>query len=804
VDLRGAFVRAFERQWERSVELKRMKVRLLPELGLHAYGVRIGEAETFGVEPFVHAEEMYCGLKLGSLLRGRVECARLHLVRPSVNLVRNRKGAWNLAQWAEGDARSWPVLSAEGAQINFKQGAEKKVYALANAQFTLERGRDAWQLRLEAHPFRTDRHLTEPGRIKLTSTLGRAATESGARHVEVSWELQRGALSQWFAFVTGRELALRATLSLRGHLAGTVRNFLLAGEFTLEDLRRWDLLPGRPVPRWYGQYEFQFSTPARTLEIVRAEVRSERTTLRARGRVRDIFDPALWDVEVTSPALALDELLAQYSTLKANVSPQSRLDGSAWLTAKLTGPLSRWTAVLALPEAARWKVPGVGEAVRIEPAEMRWQRGQLKLRPLRLMFPGERSLELSGRLMRRGSAWVARIESQAPALELEHLVAAARSLGWSLWGGTEWRGTAQVALAWRGELRKWEERRRYGSVELHGVRFHPSAVNQPLLIEMARAEFTDRGLCVTPLRLRLGEATVTGTLERRRPDLPWAMNLSVDRLAVDEIDALVNPERGRGLLRSLMGSPTRSTTAWDSFQAQGHVEVASLAAGPFALSRLHTDLEWSERRLRLKRLRFRSLGGKFRGSLEGNFRARPPAYRVAGNLKQIDLNQLLEAGTGLGKFFSGTLGADVALQTAGQRPAELRRNLEGTMAVVGTDAILTHINLLGAMRAAARMSPEESDAEPRTILQSLAGEFRLANGWVRCEAARLVVDTAGLELSGEVGFDGRLNLRVEGEPLLVADIEPPPAHSELFTSVFEIQGHLREPIVRLATARARR
>ncbi|MFQ5817387.1 MAG: AsmA family protein [Terriglobia bacterium] len=802
--LRGAVVRAFERQWGRSVQLNRVEARLFPEPGLHAYGVRIGEAEAFGAEPFVQAEEVHCRLKLSSLVRGRVECARLHLVRPSLNLVRNRRGGWNLAQWAEGNAGSWPALSAEEARINFKQGAEKKVYALANAHFTWAARRDAWHLNLEAQPFRSDRRLTEAGRIRLTGTLGRIPDETGSLPIELAWDFDRAALSQWFAFATGRELAVRATVSLHGRSAGTWRSLLLAGEFTLEDLRRRDMLPGRAVPRWRGQYEFRFSGPTRTLEIVHAAVGSEHTTIRVRGRIEDLFDPARWDVEVRSPSLALDELLAQYGALKANVSQQARLDGTAQLSAKLTGRPSRWTATLALPEAAQWKVPGVGEPVRVEPVEIRWQRGQLQVRPLRLVFPGERILELRGRLVRWQSVWFARIESHAPELELEHLVAAARSLGWSLWGETQWRGPAQVAVVWRGDLRAWRERRRHGSVELRGVRFHPPAVNQPLQIATARVEFTGRGVRVTPLTLQLGEATVTGTLERTRPDLPWRIRLSVDRLALEEIDALVNPNRARGLLRSLIGSPARSTTAWSAFAAQGHVEVASLTAGPFSLSRLHTDLEWNERRLRLTRLRFRSLGGRFRGSFAGDFRARPPAYRIAGNLKQIDLKQLLRAGTGLGQFFFGSLGADVALQTAGKRPAELRRNLQGSVAVVVTDATLTHINLLGAMRAAAGMLPEGSDAEPKTTLASLAGEFRLANRRVRCEGARLVVDTAALEVSGEVDFAGRLNLRVQGEPLLVADIEPPPTHRQLFTSRFEIRGHLRAPVVRLAAARARR
>lgn len=796
VDLRGSVARAFEDQWGRPVELSRVEARLLPEPGLRGYGVKIGEAEAFGAEPFVQAEEVDCRLQLRPLLRGRVECARIHLVRPSLNLVRNHEGAWNLAQWAQRGGVAWPVLSAEEARINVKQGTEKKVYALTDTRFVLETRPDAWQLSLEAHPFRSDRQLAEIGSIKLIASLGRVA-DTASVPVDVSWEFERGSLSQWYAFATGRDLPLRADVALRGRVTGTWRELLLAGEFTLEDLHRWDLIPGRPLPRWRGQYEFRFFGLAHDLEIVRAELRSEHSAVGVRGRIGAVFGKTDWDVEVAAPALALDELLAQYSALKANVSPATRLEGAARFTAKLAGPTSRWKAALALEKAGRWRLSGLRESVRVEPFELRWEQGRLELRPLRFVFPGERSLEVSGRLVPQGASWLARIEAHAPELELEYAVAAARALGWDLWGETRWQGRAQVALEWRSDARAWQEWRCRGILELHGMSFQPRALNRALRIEAARVEYAGRAIRVMPLTVQLAEATLTGTLERARPEAPWLMNLSVDRLTLNELDALVNPERARDLLGALMGSPTPSTEAWDPLQAKGRVEVESLQAGPFHLAQFQADAEWRQRRLLLTQLRFRSLGGQFRGSLQGDFRARLPAYRLAGNAKQIDLNQLLRAGTRLGEFFSGNLGADVMLQTAGRGSRDLRRNLQGIVAGVVTDGTLRNINLLGAMRAAAGMPPEETDAQPRTALQSLGGEFHLANRRVRCQRAQMVVDGAALELSGEVDFEGRLNLRLRGEPLLVAGVEPTPAHRQLFTSGFEIRGHLREPVVRL-------
>jgi len=100
----------------------------------------------------LRAQQVIAALRLSSLLRGRLEISSLSLTEPSLNLVRNGEGHWNLenllarssaiAVAPTGKARSehrpgFPYIEADRGRINFKIGQEKKPYALTDADFAL-------------------------------------------------------------------------------------------------------------------------------------------------------------------------------------------------------------------------------------------------------------------------------------------------------------------------------------------------------------------------------------------------------------------------------------------------------------------------------------------------------------------------------------------------------------------------------------------------------------------------------------------------------------------------------------------
>ncbi len=129
-------------------------------------------------------------MRLSSLLRGRLEIARLSLTEPSLNLVRDREGRWNLESLLERAARTpvaptakartevrpgFPYIEAEHGRINFKSGPEKKAYTLTEANFAVwQDSENAWGMRLKAQPMRTDFNLSDTGVFEVEGSWQRA------------------------------------------------------------------------------------------------------------------------------------------------------------------------------------------------------------------------------------------------------------------------------------------------------------------------------------------------------------------------------------------------------------------------------------------------------------------------------------------------------------------------------------------------------------------------------------------------------------------------------------------------------
>ena len=92
------------RPW-RKVAIDNVRLRLLPRPGFDLEGLVIYDDPAFSAEPMIRAQEVSAAIRFRSLLRGRLEIATLSATEPSINLVRNSEGRWNLASLLERNAQ---------------------------------------------------------------------------------------------------------------------------------------------------------------------------------------------------------------------------------------------------------------------------------------------------------------------------------------------------------------------------------------------------------------------------------------------------------------------------------------------------------------------------------------------------------------------------------------------------------------------------------------------------------------------------------------------------------------------------
>ena len=245
----------------RPVHLDNATLHLLPVPGLTLSNLVVSEDPAFGAEPTIRANTVEATLRLGSLWRRRVEFSTVRFVEPSVNLVRNAQGRWNLAdvllhashvdtaptvQRSAGPAPRFPYIEATGGRVNIKLGEDKLPFSLTDADFALWLPTaNQWRIRLQAQPARTDTSIDDPGVVRFEGSLRRAETVPGIPlNLSISWH--DAPLGEASRLMTGNDMGWRGTLNLDATVSGTLSEARLQTKLTLGGLRRAEFAPAQP------------------------------------------------------------------------------------------------------------------------------------------------------------------------------------------------------------------------------------------------------------------------------------------------------------------------------------------------------------------------------------------------------------------------------------------------------------------------------------------------------------------------------------------------------------------------------
>lgn len=246
----------------RPVHLDNITLNLLPLPSFTLENFVVDEDPTFGAEPIIRANTVTARLRASSLWRRRVEFSTISFQEPSVNLVHNPDGKWNLdsillqasrvssaptSNKHPGPAPRFPYIEATGARINLKLGQEKTPFSLTDTNFALwlpDPGQ--WRFRLKGVPTRTDTDVSDTGRIELEASLGRAATLANVPlNLHAIW--RSPPLGQTSRLLTGSDAGLRGEMALTAEAAGTVGQAMLHTHLHLTNLRRDQFVPDHPL-----------------------------------------------------------------------------------------------------------------------------------------------------------------------------------------------------------------------------------------------------------------------------------------------------------------------------------------------------------------------------------------------------------------------------------------------------------------------------------------------------------------------------------------------------------------------------
>jgi len=797
--LKGRVASSLSAALGRQVSVGSITLRLLPRPGFDLSNVTIDDDPAFSVEPMLHADAVTASLRLSSLWRRRVEIASLSFQAPSVNLVRDQQGRWNvgaLLQRAQqiptaptskvtSESRPrFPYLEANDARINFKVGLEKKAYGLAEGDVALWlAAEDEWHIRMEARPIRSDRNLHDTGTMQLEGTFQRAS-DPRQTPLNLAVSIQNGQLGQLSEFVYGRDRGWRGGLDAAATVAGTPADLQLTLEATLDDFRRYDITgsdSARIRARCTARYSDTAETP-HSLNAIDCRVPAGNGEVTARGSVQDIFRIPRYDLSIAVSHLPGSVLASAARRMKKGVIADLSASGeaNAAFTIKSVagsdaspviaggGALRniRITSRLIKPDFLLGDVQFSLDRNDAKPAKRGKRDAQaagapsdttlrisstrlpLGLSPNRVLFlegvihPTDFSLSLRGQT------------------DLERAIPVVQALGFEV-PRAEISGIADVNVVANGVGRGFPAPWLEGKVSLTGFKARGGGLPAPVNVDYGTVDFTRERA-----ELWMQEATLTGSSIRTHGTVsfsqgcgletcPVRFSLASNELRLDDLNSLVagshdHPWYSFGKRDNQSGGVSQS--------GEGNISIGRLFVKTAAFNGFSAFVHFGEGKLDLTNITTDVGSGKHLGELHATFTGDEPQYDVAGTVSNASLDSL---GSSLwptswraSPVHGGTLDAKYRLRLTGRDAATLFKSAEGAADLSWRSGTFTGHAGNGAAQVLAVKEFSDHVSWTDGTLHVLPAVIKTANG--------------SFDISGTFARTYDLRVLSGGKPMLVA------------------------------------
>ena len=781
--LRARIVNSISLALGRQVDVAAVNLRLLPRPGFELENFVIHDDPAFSAEPMLRAQEVTASLRIISLLRGRLEISRLNLTEPSLNLVRNKEGHWNLENLIERTAKiavaptskakterrpGFPYIEADRGRINFKFGAEKKPYALTEADFALwQDSENAWGMRLKAQPVRTDFNLSDTGMVSVSGSWQRAAS---LRDTPLQFSLQwdRAQLGQVTKLTYGNDKGWRGGLKVSATLTGTPANLAIVTAASVEDFRRYDIFGGGDL-RLAIACDGHYSTVDRVLSEVGCNAPVGDGTVTLAGRVDHPFSSRNYDFALTARDLPIQSLisLARHAkqgvpddliaaghlngTVKLRHGADSQLSEVAWEGKGETSGFEVESKVTKT-ELVLGKVPlSVSPVADSKSATTRQIVASpletcLVVGPFNLPLGRPAPAVLRGWASRSGYGFAVRGDAQ-----LQRVLQVARTVGIPA-PQTAAEGLAKIDLQIAGVWSGFAAPRATGKAQLRSIRADVRGLNAPLEIASANLTLAADQVSVQNLTAAIADTSWQGSLTLPRPcaapeSCSVHFDLHADEIATDRLNQLINPHVRKQPWYGFLSSSAAGVPYLLTVHAMGKLTVDHVVVRKLIGNRVSANVELNKGKLRVSDLRGDVLGGKHVGEWEADFTAKPPEYSGSGTLERVSLDQLSASMND--DWITGSATASYRVKTSGLDATELFASAVSTLKLDARDGVLSHIAL--------------TEGTGPLQMQRLTAQLALHNGKFEIQEGKLDTPTGMFQVSGTASLTRVLNLKLTRE-----------------------------------------
>jgi AsmA family/AsmA-like C-terminal region len=764
----------------RQVTIGEVNLRLLPQPGFDLQRLVVADDASFSAEPVLRADEVTAYLRLSSLWRGRLEIARLSLQNPSLNLVRGPNGRWNVYALLERTAQipsaptsqskpetrpRFPYIEADSGRINFKVGAEKKVYALTDADFALwQEAENKWKFRVAARPVRTDQNLSDTGMLKLEGSFQRAPSlRETPVSVKLNW--QNGQLGQLTELIYGRDRGWRGALDLSAELSGTPASLAVQADARVQDFRRYDIItPGSLQLR--ARCGARFSSIDQSWSNVACRAPVQDGLLTVNGTAVAPLSGGPYQFKMVAQQLPMQSVVAAARHAKRDLPEDLTASGTlnaSFLVSKSaeTGWRRSWSGdgqtsefilssdltnnQLGLGTIPFTVVGGTGTL----PARSRRLRTvpsiapelRLALGPFRLQLDGGAPAVLYASLSRSG--YEVNLQGEAQLARLEQV---ARTLGVHSPPRVK-KGTARLDLQIAGLWTGFPAPAVTGKAQLRNVTAELRGVAAPLQISSAELVLAPQKLTLQNLAAGFAGSGMhlsgSAQLQRHCPSgetCPAQVNLHADQLVAAELESLLHPRLSRPWYRLLQRDREKPLAG---LLVTGSLSANRVIVGRLAATHFSSQLSIDHGEVRLSQVRAGIWGGQHEGEWTIDFSERQPVYSGTGALANA---ALADAAQTMGDdWASGRLSLHYRLKAAGWSKTDLAGSLASSTDFDVRDGVMRHLNL-GA-------------AKPLR-LRRFTGRLALEKGEFTLSTGKLQAGDGIYQVSGTALLDSKLNIKL--------------------------------------------
>jgi uncharacterized protein involved in outer membrane biogenesis len=727
--VRQSMIARLERTFGRRVEVRVFTFSLLPLPSLDADGITVGEDPAFGNEYFLRADRLSARLRMLGLLRGRFEFGTLSLDRPSLILVKNEEGRWNLERWLPPASSADPSgsrkiygpqapdvptnrlakIDISDGRLNFKLGDEKKPFAFTNVNGSIEQmafGR--WQINLEAQPWRSGVQLQTTGTIQVRGEVAGTSVRLRPARLQIRWT--QASLADLVRLARGQDEGVRGIFDLEATAeSGTKesRTNTAPSEWTFSlearasQIHRWDLTQRADNPRLDLRWKGRWFPSDGTINIEEMLISAPKSNLRGTAALTTV-PQTHFVIRVDSAGIQASDALAWYRAFEPGVA--EGVSAEQYFTGGAT--FSGWP--LKLEAAAfsslggRISVPGFPVPSRVGPAHGGTEKNAFVIEPVTVSWSEEKSGANKEREAQKGKSAAAAnsiaiglrydfdsregsVSLSGQAEKTESVLKTVAAFGKQLDRGWEWKGPASASLhrdwgnettaGWNGQIEFLK-----GDLEIAGL-------NQPVIVKDAflRWEHGKKSVALQNVEAFGGEwsGEIAENKIATEGEPRWRFRLHADSLSAADMDRWAGPRARPGWLQRLLpavlgGSTGQNVDASDLLRrvdAEGEVSLDEFALDKLKLKQVHAQASLRDLHLRLQNCQAQWAGGTLQGNVAATFDAKP-VYEVKLQANGLNLAQVPLAGKVADRML-GTLGGTLELKTEGVGRDALLDKLKG-------------------------------------------------------------------------------------------------------------------------------